>query len=170
MVAKALRHLFNISIGMPFVHKMYGRIGLCATHMRSMASKRIWSGAESRKSKRQRELLRSVEAIESITTFFARTAYSAVSISEGSLVLRYLTVTVKIGCTIPITSCTCECSFSTLRRLRNWMRSSMSCSRLSSLALMNIHYNHEVNLDRAVEIFLFNIHPRKIDLSNLMFT
>ena len=30
VVAKALRHLFNISIGMPFVHKMYGRIGLCA--------------------------------------------------------------------------------------------------------------------------------------------
>ena len=25
MVAKALRHFFNISIGMPFVHKMYGR-------------------------------------------------------------------------------------------------------------------------------------------------
>ena len=48
---------------------------------------------------------------------------------------------IKIGCTIPITSCTCERSSSTLRRLRNWMRSSMSCSRLSSLALMNIHYN-----------------------------
>ena len=76
---------------------------------------------------------------------------------------------IKIGCTIPITSCTCERSFSTLRRLRNWMRSSMSCSRLSSLALMNIHYNHEVNLDRAVEIFL-TLHPRKIDLSNLMFS
>ena len=63
---------------------------------------------------------------------------------------------IKIGCIIPITSCTCERSSSTLRRLRNWMRSSMSCSRLSSLALMNIHYNHEVNLDRAVEIFLLN--------------
>ena len=28
MVAKVLCHFFNISIGMPFVHKMYGRIGL----------------------------------------------------------------------------------------------------------------------------------------------
>ena len=55
-----------------------------------MASKRKWSGAESRKS--MRELLRSAEAIESITTF-ARTACSAVSTSEGSLVLCYLTVT-----------------------------------------------------------------------------
>ena len=33
MVAKALRHFFNISIGMPFVHKMYGRIGLCEPSM-----------------------------------------------------------------------------------------------------------------------------------------
>ena len=28
MVARALRHFFNISRGMPFVHKLYGRIGL----------------------------------------------------------------------------------------------------------------------------------------------
>ena len=36
MVAKALRHFFNISIGMPFVHKMYGRIGLWATKLLSL--------------------------------------------------------------------------------------------------------------------------------------
>ena len=138
--------------------------------MRSMASKRIWSGAESRKLKRQRELLRSVEAIESITTFIARTAYSAVSISEGSLVLRYLTVTVKIGCTIPITSCTCECSFSTLRRLRNWMRSAMSCSRLSSLALMKSITIMKLIWIEQWKFFYFTLHPRKIDLFNLMFT
>ena len=71
----------------------------------------------------------------------------------------------KIGCTLPITSCTCERSFSTLRRLRNWLRSSMTCRRLSSLALMNIHYSHPVNYDTAVEIFL-EMHPRRIELSN----
>ena len=54
----------------------------------------------------------------------------------------------KIGCTLPITSCTCERSFSTLRRLRNWLRSSMTCRRLSSLSLMNIHYSHPVNYIR----------------------
>ena len=59
-------------------------------HMRTMASKQKWNGAESRKSKRQRKLLRSAGATESITTFFARTACSAVSTSEGLLVLRYL--------------------------------------------------------------------------------
>ena len=74
---------------------------------------------------------------------------------------------IKIGCTLPITSCTCERSFSTLRRLRNWLRSSMTCRRLSSLALMNIHYAHPVNYDTAVEIFL-KMHPRRIELSNLL--
>ena len=73
----------------------------------------------------------------------------------------------KIGCTLPITSCTCERSFSTLRRLRNWLRSSMTCRRLSSLALMNIHYSHPVNYDTAVKIFL-KMHPRRIELSNLL--
>ena len=73
----------------------------------------------------------------------------------------------KIGCTLPITSCTCERSFSTLRRLRNWLRSSMTCRRLSSLALMNIHYSLPVNYDTAVEIFL-EMHPRRIELSNLL--
>ena len=73
----------------------------------------------------------------------------------------------KIGCTLPITSCTCERSFSTLRRLRNWLRSSMGCTRLSSLALMNVHYGHAVNYDKAVDIFL-KMHPRRIELSNLI--
>ena len=39
------------------------------------------------------------EAIESITTFFAHTACSAVSTSEGSLVLRYLTATKPVSIT-----------------------------------------------------------------------
>ena len=33
---------------------------------------------------------------------------------------------------------TCEHSFSTLRRLRNWMQSSTSCSRMSSLAIITL--------------------------------
>ena len=71
-----------------------------------MASKRKWSGAESRKSKRQRELLRSAEAMESITTF-AHTACSAVSTSEGSLVHDsdwFNCIFVYIGCRTLVTT------------------------------------------------------------------
>ena len=73
----------------------------------------------------------------------------------------------KIGCTLPITSCTYKRSFSTLRRLRNWLRSSMGCTHLSSLALMNIHYGHAVNYGKTVDIFL-KMHQQKIELSNLI--
>lgn len=49
----------------------------------------------------------------------------------------------QIACTLPVTSCECERNASTLRRLRNFMRAGMSENRLSSLALMHIHYDHE---------------------------
>ena len=45
----------------------------------------------------------------------------------------------KIGCTLPVTSCECERSFSCMRRLRTWLRASMNMDRLESLAIMNIH-------------------------------
>ena len=80
--------------------------------MRTMPSKQKWSGAESRKSKRQRELLRSAEVTESITTYFARTACSAVSTSEGSLISAlpdsdwFNCIYIYIGCCTLMTTCT----------------------------------------------------------------
>ena len=65
---------------------------------------------------------------------------------------------IKIGCTLPITRCTCERSVSTLRRLRNWLRSSMTCS---SLALMNIHYAHQCSKLRHSGGDLFQDAPKK---------
>ena len=79
-----------------------------------------------------------------------------------------LFVLLKIGSTLPISLCECERSFSVLRRLRTRLRSSMTTSRLSSLALMNIHYNHHVDYERVVKTFL-NLHPRMIDVRNLIF-
>jgi len=74
----------------------------------------------------------------------------------------------KIGCTLPITSCECERSFSIMRRLRSWLRASMMMDRLSNLALMNIHRDVSVDYDNAVKIFM-ELHPRRILLKNLIF-
>ena len=46
----------------------------------------------------------------------------------------------KICATIPATSCECERSASSLRRLHTYNRACMFQERLSSLALMHIHY------------------------------
>ena len=51
----------------------------------------------------------------------------------------------KIGCTLPVTSCECERSFSCMRRLRTWLRASMNMDRLGSLAIMNIHSHIEID-------------------------
>ena len=46
----------------------------------------------------------------------------------------------KIAATLPVTSCECERSISTMRRLNNYVRCTMGASRLSSLAIMHIRY------------------------------
>ena len=58
-------------------------------------------------------------------------------------------VLLQIACTLPVTSSECERNASTLRRLRNFMRAGMTENRLTSLALMHIHYDHFVDLERT---------------------
>ena len=61
--------------------------------MRTMPSKQKWSGAESRKSKRQRELLRSAEVTERLRpTLLVRLVVRSRP-RKVRLSLRYLTVT-----------------------------------------------------------------------------
>ena len=48
-------------------------------------------------------------------------------------------VVLRILATLPITSCECERSFSSMRRLKNYTRTTMSQSRFHSLALLYLH-------------------------------
>ena len=63
-----------------------------------------------------------------------------------------LFVLIKIGATLPVTSCECELSFSVKRRLRAWLRACMISERLSALALIHIHYGHPVDYNRIIDI------------------
>lgn len=55
-------------------------------------------------------------------------------------------VALRILATLPVTSCECERSFSALRRLKNYNRSTMGGERLNGLALMHVHL--EVKIDK----------------------
>lgn len=60
--------------------------------------------------------------------------------------------------TLPITTCTVERSFSTLRRVKTWLRSTMSNERLSGLCMLSVHRdkvncNKEVFMDKIVDMF-----------------
>ena len=63
--------------------------------------------------------------------------------------------------TIPVTICSCERSISTLRRLKTFMRSTMGEKRLTSLALLNVHRQVHLDIDKVIDRFALK-HPRRM--------
>ena len=60
-------------------------------------------------------------------------------------------------------SCEAERSFSALRRIKTFLRTTMEEERLNSLALLHIHREIPINLDEAVTKFAQK-HNRKLQL------
>lgn len=59
----------------------------------------------------------------------------------------------RIGVTMPITTATAERSFSTLRRLKTYLRTTMTADRLSSLAIIHVHRGIEINAEDVIDKF-----------------
>ncbi|KAJ4448768.1 hypothetical protein ANN_00159 [Periplaneta americana] len=57
----------------------------------------------------------------------------------------------KLFCTLPVTTATSDRSFSTLRYLKTYLRSTMGADRLNGLALMYIHKNVEVKAHEVLD-------------------
>jgi hypothetical protein len=64
-----------------------------------------------------------------------------------------ISIFLKILATLPVSVATAERSFSTLRRVKSWLRASMAQERLSGLALLNIHKTIDLNVDEIIDIF-----------------
>lgn len=79
-----------------------------------------------------------------------------------------LFILLKIACTLPVTSCECERSCSVLRRLSNYMRAMTGQERLSSLALIHIHYDHDIQVAEVVDRFA-TLHPRRLEMKNMIY-
>lgn len=62
-------------------------------------------------------------------------------------------VAVKILLTMPVSSATAERSFSSLKRIKTYLRSTMVEDRLNGLSLMHIHRDHQIDLDRIIQQF-----------------
>jgi translation elongation factor EF-G len=65
---------------------------------------------------------------------------------------------------MPVVSTTAEMSFSVLRRFNYYVRSPMKNDRLSSLGLMHINRDFEVDLYKAMEVFV-SAKTRRADFS-----
>jgi len=62
---------------------------------------------------------------------------------------------------LPVSNAGVERTFSTLRRLKTWLRSRMADDRLTGLALLHIHWDICINVDDVISLFANN---KKINL------
>lgn len=67
----------------------------------------------------------------------------------------------QIAITIPVSSATCERSFSTMRRIKNWLRSSMLQQRFTNLSLLNIEKDLLNQLNTETILNKYCMKPRK---------
>lgn len=70
--------------------------------------------------------------------------------------LPELTKVVRLVLTVPVTTCTAERAFSGLRRLKTYLRSTMTQTRLNSMAVLNCHraYLEDMDIDAIVDEFI----------------
>jgi hypothetical protein len=76
-------------------------------------------------------------------------------------------VLITILCTLPVTSCSAERSFSGLKRSKTAFRSSMTTQRLSGLSILNIHRDIPIDIEAAVDEFCRR-HPRRLQMTDIL--
>ena len=73
----------------------------------------------------------------------------------------------RILCTLPVTTSECERTFSSLKCLKTYTRSTMKEERLSGLALIYIHKDMELDYKEIINIFARK-YPRRLKLINIL--
>lgn len=70
---------------------------------------------------------------------------------------------VRLYCSLPSSVATAERSFSSLNILKTWLRNTIAEDRLVGLALLNIHRDVEIDINKIIDMFS-EVKERKIDL------
>ena len=68
---------------------------------------------------------------------------------------------------IPVSSCEAERSFSALRRIKSYLRSTMSSERF--IALIHLHSDVDIDIDEVCEAFNISKHNRKMFQSCILY-
>ena len=76
-------------------------------------------------------------------------------------------ILLRILCTLPVTSCSSERSFSALKRIKTHIRSSMTNDRLTSLTPLHVHHDIAVDIPQVIDEFARR-HPRRLKLANIL--
>ena len=75
--------------------------------------------------------------------------------------------TMQLLATLPVTTCTCERSISVLRRLKTYLRNTMTENRLNGLALLNVHRDIHLDINEVIDCFAIR-HPRRMKLLDIL--
>ncbi|XP_011409433.1 PREDICTED: 52 kDa repressor of the inhibitor of the protein kinase-like [Amphimedon queenslandica] len=78
-----------------------------------------------------------------------------------------ITELLRILCTLPVTSCSAEQSFSGLKRIKTAMRSKMGNDRLTSNALLHLHRDVSVEVPTVINEFA-KLHPTRLEVGNIL--
>ena len=89
------------------------------------------------------------------------------AIRHTSSVYPNIKALISILCTLPVTSCSAERSFSGLKRTKTAFRSSMSTQRLTGLSLIGVHRDIPIDISAAIDEF-GRRHPRRMEMLNLL--
>ena len=68
--------------------------------------------------------------------------------------------------TVPVTTCECERSISSLRRLKSYLRRAMGEDRLNGLVALHIHKHLPLDLENMIDDFAA-MHPRRMMMTNI---
>ena len=71
----------------------------------------------------------------------------------------------QIAMTISVSTAKCERSFSTLKRIKSYLRSTMSAQRLNDMAILSIEHDLSQNLDLENVVVEFAKSSRRIALN-----
>ena len=88
-------------------------------------------------------------------------------VKERSLSNETVVTALRLLGTVPVTTCECGRSVSSLRRLKTYMRSTMSQDRLNGLALLHTHRHMSLNIEELVDKFASE-QPRRMRLYNIL--
>ena len=62
-------------------------------------------------------------------------------------------ICLRVLWTLPVTTCTYEISFSSMRRLKNYIHSTMVSERLNGIALMHVHQEIIRDIERVIDLY-----------------
>ena len=79
-----------------------------------------------------------------------------------------ITALIKILCTLPVTTCTAERFFSSLKRSKTPFRSTMTNTRLTGLTLLHVHRDIPIDLEAALDKFA-RLYPRQMRMTEILY-